>query len=172
MFDPNAYPYLAQRKAQPMNATLQESTQNYIEIPKPHNLGEMLNTVTSAWKVKGPHGGDHSFKFIQCAEVVDWGILHQNIIRYHKDGDHRDDIKWGHDTVYAYQASEWKQISKREWRTGLLGHHVLENELPCCGGRFVFVKEVTGYSCIVFGNCGHCGTAWAICDGTTWTIEG
>ena len=147
-----------------------EAPKVYLDLPTPTNIGDSVQVATGQWLVKGPYDGIHRFEFIQCAEVCSWGIKHQNIIRHRKDGDYKDDIEWGHDSAYAFTQSDYGKLPNG-WKTGLLGRRVFEHELPCCGGAFRFDREITDYSCVVFGHCEHCGAKWSICDGTVWTQE-
>ena len=138
----------------------------YLKTPRPDNEGEMLNVETARWVVRGPHRGVHTFHFIRCAEVVNWGIHVQSIIRHHHEGDYRDDIKWGPDSTYAYTSSAWEMDARGVVTFGLLGRKVILNELPCCGGKFHGIKESrSDYGASVsYGECLSCGKRWTLAD--------
>jgi hypothetical protein len=137
---------------------------DWVKVECP-NIGEEITCLSHVWKLNGPHK-KHKFLWIDTATVCGWGIKHQTIIRHYVEGDQRNDIKWGHDIMYAFNSSrDWRENRPGEWATCLLAARVLTHDLPCCGGEYRSEKEVTDYSCCSYGHCGFCKVQWIVGDG-------
>ena len=143
----------------------------YCDLPPNEDESE-ISVISQAWDVKGPHGGDHHFQFIQTAKVAGRMLLWNNFIRHYKDGDGPDQFGWGHSAVDAYRSSWGWEWSGTHWRCDLIASRVLLLELPCCGGQYRSDKEITDYTCVSIGHCDHCRQNWEIVDGYAFYPRG
>ena len=118
-----------------------------------------VESVVYSWTVRGPRRV-HRLRWIDTAYATTWGIGRQTYIEV--DGERHP---WGHTLKAACESAVVERRNGGGWRFGLIGRHILQRDLPCCGGGFVCDKDHGGYVACVDGHCEHCGTLWLVDDG-------